>query len=100
VFIINNGTYAIVDKGLEVVIPDVDKRRYHSRLPGIDFVAAAKAHGWDGYAVNSDLSNLREIMDACYTRRGRSILVDVPVDCDQVVGQNPRLLNLTVKTYL
>jgi hypothetical protein len=39
-------------------------------------------------------------MDACYTRRGRSILVDVPVDCDQVVGQNPRLLNLTVKTYL
>ena len=26
-FIINNGTYAIVDKGLEVVIPDVEKAR-------------------------------------------------------------------------
>ncbi len=99
-FIINNGTYAIVDKGLEVVIPEVDKRRYHSRLPGIDFVAAARAHGWEGYTVKPDLSNLREIIDACYTQRGRSILVDVPVDGDQVVGLNPRLQNLTVKTYL
>jgi hypothetical protein len=27
-------------------------------------------------------------------------LVDVPMDTDQVVGLNPRLLNLTVKTYL
>lgn len=100
VFIINNGTYAIVDKGLEVVIPEVDKRRYHSRLPGIDFVAAARAHGWDGFRVAPNLSNLDEIMDACYATRGRSILVNVPVDGDQVVGLNPRLLNLTVKTYL
>ena len=41
-FIINNGTYAIVDKGLEVIITDVDKRLYHAKLPWIDFVAAAK----------------------------------------------------------
>jgi hypothetical protein len=27
-------------------------------------------------------------------------LVDVPVDSDQVIGLNPRLLNLTMKTYL
>lgn len=99
-FIINNGTYGIVDKGLEVVIPDFEKKLYHSKLPPIDFVAAAKAHGWDGYALKPDLSNLKEIMDACYTQTGQSILVDVPVDTDQVVGLNPRLLNLTVKTYL
>jgi len=99
-FIINNGTYAIVDKGLEVVIPEVEKRRYHSKLPGIDFVAAAKAHGWDGFHLKPDLSNLGEIVDACYEQRGRSILVDVPVDGDQVIGLNPRLLNLTIKTYL
>jgi acetolactate synthase-1/2/3 large subunit len=99
-FIINNGTYGIVDKGLEIVIPDFDKRLYHSKLPQIDFVAAAKAHGWEGFALKPDLSNLKEIMDACYTPAGRSILVDVPVDTDQVVGLNPRLLNLTVKTYL
>ncbi len=100
VFIINNGTYAIVDKGLEVVIPEVDKRRYHGKLPTIDFVAAAKAHGWEGFRLKPDLSNLDPIMDACYSPARKSILIDVPVDPDQVVGLNPRLLNLTMKTYL
>ena len=100
VFIINNGVYGIVDKGLEVVIPDVERRRYHAALPSIDFVGAAKAHGWDGFRVEPDLSNLGEIMDACYEQQGQSILVDVPVDADQVIGLNPRLNNLTTKTYL
>ncbi len=100
VFIINNGTYAIVDKGLEVVIPEVDKRRYHGKLPMIDFVAAAKAHGWEGFRLKPDLSNLDTIMDACYTPARKSTLIDVPVDPEQVVGLNPRLLNLTTKTYL
>jgi acetolactate synthase-1/2/3 large subunit len=100
VFIINNGRYAIVDKGLEVVIPDVDKRRYHGVLPNIDFAAAARAHGWDAYDLRSDLGNLEEILDACYEGSGRSILVDVPIDADQVLGLNPRLYNLTTDTYL
>jgi hypothetical protein len=39
-------------------------------------------------------------MEACYTRSGQSILVDVPVDADQILGLNPRLNNLTTKTYL
>lgn len=99
-FIINNGTYGIVDKGLEMIIPTVEKPRYHSKLPRIDFVAAAKAHGWDGFYLKPDLSNLKEIMDACHTPAGRSILVDVPVDNEQVVGLNARLLNLTTQAYL
>jgi acetolactate synthase-1/2/3 large subunit len=99
-FIINNGTYAIVDKGLEVVIPDFDKSRYHGKLPSIDFVAAAKAHGWDGFRLRADLGNLDEILDACYAGSGRSIVVDVPIDADQVIGLNPRLYNLTTDTYM
>jgi len=99
-FIINNERYAIVDKGLEVVIPDVEKERYHGVLPNIDFVAAAKAHGWDGYRLKADLSNLDEIMEACYAGGPRSILVDVPIDADQILGLNPRLYNLTTDTYL
>jgi acetolactate synthase-1/2/3 large subunit len=99
-FIINNGVYGIVDKGLEVVIPDVERRRYHGSLPGIDFVRAAKAHGWDGYRLKPDLSNLAEIMDACYEVQGQSILIDVPIDADQLLGLNPRLMNLTTGTYL
>jgi acetolactate synthase-1/2/3 large subunit len=99
-FIINNGRYAIVDKGLEVVIPEVDKGRYHGVLPDIDFAAAARAHGWDAFNLRPDLGNLDEILDACYAGSGRSILVDVPIDADQVLGLNPRLLNLTTETYL
>ena len=101
-FIINNERYAIVDKGLEVVIPDWEKERYHGVLQNIDFVAAAKAHGWDGYRLRADLGNLDDILNACYaaSAKGRSVLVDVPVDADQVLGLNPRLYNLTTDTYL
>jgi len=100
VFVVNNGVYGIVDKGLEVIIPDFAKRNYHSTLPQIDFVKAAEAHGWEAVRIAPDLSNLREVMDAAYERRGRSLLVDLPVDADQILGLNPRLHNLTTKTYL
>jgi len=100
VFVVNNGVYGIVDKGLEVIIPDVEKRKYHSRLPNIDFVKAAEAHGWDGARVAPDLSNLEDIMARCYENKGRSFLVEIPVDADQLIGLNPRLFNLTTKTYL
>ena len=100
VFVVNNGVYGIVDKGLEVIIPDFAKRNYHSTLPRIDFVKAAEAHGWDAVRIAPDLSNLKDTMDAAYERRGRSMLVDLPVDADQILGLNPRLNNLTTKTYL
>ena len=96
----DSGHDVIVDKGLEVIIPDVPKRQYHSKLPQIDFVKAAEAHGWDAARVAPDLSNLTDIVDACYARDGRSFLVEVPIDPDQLLGQNPRLHNLTTKTYL
>lgn len=101
-FIVNNERYAIVDKGLEVVIPDWEKERYHGVIPNVDYVAAAKAHGWDGYRMRADLGNLDEILDACYAAsgKGKSVLVDVPIDADQVLGLNPRLYNLTTDTYL
>ncbi len=100
VFVVNNGVYGIVDKGLEVIIPDHDKRLYHSRLPQIDFVKAAEAHGWDAARVAPDLSDLDDVVSRCYERNGRSFLVEVPIDADQLLGQNPRLQNLTTKTYL
>ena len=100
VFVVNNGVYGIVDKGLEVIIPDVARKNYHAKLPAIDFVKAAEAHGWEAARVAPDLSNLNDIVDACYARDGRSFLVEVPIDPDQVVGLNPRLNNLTTKTYL
>jgi acetolactate synthase-1/2/3 large subunit len=63
-------------------------------------VKAAEAHGWDGVRVAPDLSNLSDILDECYTEKGRSMLIEVPIDADQMLGLNPRLNNLTTKTYL
>ena len=50
--------------------------------------------------IAPDLSNLKDTMDAAYERKGRSMLIDLPVDADQILGLNPRLNNLTTKTYL
>jgi acetolactate synthase-1/2/3 large subunit len=100
VFVVNNEVYGIVDKGLEVIIPEYDKKNYHSKLPHIDFVKHAEAHGWDAVRIAPDLSNLKDTMDAAYERKGRSMLIDLPVDADQILGLNPRLNNLTTKTYL
>jgi len=97
---VNNEVFGIVDKGLEVIIPDFPKSNYHSKLPHIDFVKHAEAHGWDAVRIAPDLSNLKDTMDAAYERRGRSMLIDLPVDADQILGLNPRLNNLTTKTYL
>src|SRR5207237_8396293 len=64
VFVVNNGVYGIVDKGLEVIIPDFEKKNYHSKLPHIDFVKHAEAYGWDSVRIAPDLSNLKHTMDA------------------------------------
>ncbi len=39
-------------------------------------------------------------MEACYETKGQSILIEIPVDTEQVVGLNARLLNLTTDFYL
>ena len=99
----DDGVVHVTDRNggdLLPLIPEFAKRNYHSTLPHIDFVKAAEAHGWEAVRIAPDLSNLRDVMDAAYERRGRSLLVDLPVDADQILGLNPRLHNLTTKTYL
>jgi acetolactate synthase-1/2/3 large subunit len=85
-FIINNGSYGVVRQGLATALAEVHPDRYHHVIPSVDFVGAARAHGWDGYRLAPDLSNLAEIMEHCYTRQGRSILVEVPMDVAQEIG--------------
>ncbi|MEC4818570.1 MAG: thiamine pyrophosphate-dependent enzyme [Scytonema sp. PMC 1069.18] len=99
-FIINNSSYGIIEQGAPFILPGVNSSRYHAELNNIDFVAAALAHGWDGYRLKPDLSNLSEIMDACYHSNPKSILVEVPVDSTQVIGLNPRVWNLRGECYL
>ncbi len=86
-----------------MLVPDQTQKRLYDEVvkPNLKPGSALMfAHGWGGYRVKPDLSNLKEIMDACYETTGQSTVIDVPVDADQVIGLNPRLNNLTTKTYL
>lgn len=93
-FVLDNGALGIMVQGLPVVIPDHSSSRYHSDLHRIDFGAMARACGWESRKLMPDLSNLAEIMHESYSPGHPSILVEVPVDAEQVVGQNPRANNL------
>lgn len=93
-FVLDNGALGIMVQGLPVVIPDYSSSRYHSDLHRIDFGSIARACGWESRKLMPDLSNLAEIMRESYSPGHPSILVEVPVDAEQVVGQNPRANNL------
>lgn len=94
VWIVDNENYHIVDKGLDVVMPHVERQRHHSKLPKVDFAGVAEKYGWQSYNLEPDLSNLQEIMSECNSPSRKSVLVQIPVDGSIVIGQNPRLLNL------
>jgi acetolactate synthase I/II/III large subunit len=93
-FILDNGDYGIVGQGLSKVLPTTPAPRYHAGLERIDFGAMARACGWHSFRVANDLSNLSDIMQAAYRRDRPSMLVEVPIDSQQIVGPNPRLRNL------
>jgi acetolactate synthase-1/2/3 large subunit len=94
VFLLNNETFGIVEQGLRKVLPDVGTAHYHSRLDAIDYCAIARAHNWDAVRLAPDLGNLDEILSKVSDGPSRSLLIEVPVDPNQVLGKNPRLKNL------
>lgn len=94
IFLINNQNYSIVSQGLPKILPDVEPDRYHDQLSNIDYCKIAEASGWLSYSVADDLSNLNEILSEIENNETRSILVNIPVDPEQTLGQNPRVRNL------
>jgi acetolactate synthase-1/2/3 large subunit len=94
VFLLNNETFGIVEQGLRKVLPDVGTAHYHSRLDAVDYCAIARAHNWDAVRLAPDLGNLDEILSKVSDGPSRSLLIEVPVDPNQVLGKNPRLKNL------
>ena len=93
-FMMDNNIYGIVQQGLRHVMPNIPEERYHTNIGKIDFIAAAKAHGWDAITLADDLSNMNEIMTLCY-KPGPSLLIRAPLDPNQSVGSNPRIKNIT-----
>ncbi|RAJ26059.1 thiamine pyrophosphate-dependent enzyme [Pedobacter cryoconitis] len=94
IFLLNNETLGIVDQGLAKILPDIPATHYHTRLNAIDYCGIAKASGWDTERLNSDLSNLDGILSRINNKMPRSLLIEVPVDSHQSLGNNPRLKNL------
>lgn len=93
-FMMDNCIYGIVQQGLSIIMPNKSEEYYHANIAKIDFVAAAKAHGWDAITLADDLSNMDEIMALCY-KPSPSLLIRVPLDPNQSVENNPRVKNIT-----
>lgn len=94
VFLLNNETFGIVEQGLRKVLPDVGAAYYHSRLGTVDYCAIARANNWDAIRLAPDLGNLDDVLGKVNAGSSRSLLIEVPVDPNQVLGKNPRLKNL------
>lgn len=94
IFLLNNESLSIVEQGLEKVLPDVAAPHYHARVAAIDYCAIARACGWETARLTPDLSNLDTLLHRMEMEGQRSLLIEVPVDHQQELGQNPRLKNL------
>lgn len=93
-FILDNQTYSIVAQGLPVILPTVASKRFHDTLNRMDYGKIAEASGWLSYSLAADLANFEDILQAIEKNPSQSILVTIPVDPEQVLGQNPRVHNL------
>jgi acetolactate synthase-1/2/3 large subunit len=94
IFLLNNETLSIVEQGLQKILPDIPEANYHATVISIDYCKIAKACGWDAIKLKPDLSNLKGILQKISKTKKRSLLIEVPVDPLQILGNNPRLGNL------
>ncbi|MCC5832254.1 MAG: hypothetical protein JJU12_04335 [Chlamydiales bacterium] len=99
-FLLKNNAFELVRQGLNIAIPGLQSAYKHDILPPIDFLSSAEANGWKGVALKPNLGNLEEILNLCYAEEKQSIVVEVPVDPDQIIGPNPRFENLSQEKYL
>lgn len=91
VFVFNNASFSIVEQGLAQIIPEVEQANWHAIVKPLDYCTIAKACGWQAVKLKPDLSNLEQIFATPHTT---SLLIDVPVDPEQIIGVNPRVRNL------
>ncbi|WP_449434165.1 thiamine pyrophosphate-dependent enzyme [Pseudomonas putida] len=95
-FLLNNGSFSIVGQGLPKILPGVEQKYYHASLSPLDYSVVAQACGWAAERLAPDLGNLDALLAkievGAYARQ--SLLIDIPVDPQQVLGLNPRVANL------
>ncbi len=94
IFLLNNASFSIVSQGLPIILPDVEEKNYHSYLKPLDYCAIARACGWEAERLSPDLSNLDVLLARAADSPVKSLLIDVPIDAQQLLGRNPRVRNL------
>lgn len=92
-FVLNNSKFSIVDQGLHTILPDIPTEYWHSEVKPIDYCKLAEACGWRSNKLNVDLSNLEDLLDSTL-ESNQSLLIEVTVDPNQILGINPRVHNL------
>lgn len=60
----------------------------------VDYQGVALSFGWNAARLLPDLSNLSDVLDQIEPTMERSLLIEVPIDPNQLLGSNPRLVNL------
>lgn len=93
-FVLNNSKFSIVDQGLKTILPDTPSEFWHSTVNPIDYCLIAQACGWRAAKLNIDLSNLEDLLDSTLKQANKSLLIEITVDPDQLLGINPRVHNL------
>lgn len=94
VFLLNNRTLGIVSQGLQKVLPHTNEEAYHSFLKSIDYCAVANSFGWKSFKILPNLSNLINVFEQINPDMKQSVLIELDVDSEQNLGNNPRLKNL------
>lgn len=92
-FVLNNSKFSIVDQGLHTILPTTPSEYWHSKVMPIDYCQIAQACGWRSAKLNVDLSNLDELLNSTQNSN-KSLLIEVSVDPNQILGINPRVHNL------
>ncbi|EKT63802.1 thiamine pyrophosphate-dependent enzyme [Providencia burhodogranariea] len=93
-FLLNNASLGIVSQGLPNIIPNLPNENNHTNIVPLDYCAIAKASGWDAVKLAPDLDNLEKLLTRPFCIGTTSLLIEIPVDANQVLGENPRINNL------
>lgn len=93
-FLLNNASLAIVSQGLPNIIPNLPNENAHTNIVPLDYCAIAEASGWEAVGLAPNLDNLEKLLARPSGIGTPSLLIEISVDANQILGENPRINNL------
>ena len=94
-FVFNNMELSLVQHGCESIINDQESYHYHTNVNSVNWESIANGFNWNWAKVNPNLSNLDDIMNLSYNNNPKSLLVEIPINPKEIIGENFRIMNLS-----